>query len=100
MNTSFLHLLEHHRIISRSPHPLIPFLIALSFFLLSFIPSLILKPIFTIGIFSLLFAIIHGIAYHLLKKKHKVNKANFPSSRFGSHPKLKKFIEREKDIQQ
>ena len=66
---SFLHRLERHHLISRKPHPLIPFLIALAFLIPSFIPSPLASAAFLLFVLSLFFAIMHLIAVKALNRK-------------------------------
>ncbi len=68
----YLKKLEKRKIISKKPNPLIPFIIAIFFIILTIISQSINKLISNISlvlfIFTIIFAIIHLIIVKILKK--------------------------------
>ena len=66
----YLKKLEKRKIISRKPHPLVPFVLALIIYILAVISTNIIqelsKSLYYLAIFSLIFAIIHLILAYLL----------------------------------
>ena len=69
----YLKKLEKRKIISRKPHPLVPFVLALIIYILAVISTNIIqelsKSLYYLAIFSLIFAIIHLITVKILKSK-------------------------------
>jgi len=73
--TSYLKKLEKRRIISKKPHPSVPFILAIIILILgTYSQYLGLNPtlttlIYTFAIFTLIFAIIHLIVHVILTRK-------------------------------
>ncbi|MEK6935312.1 MAG: hypothetical protein AABW67_00835 [Nanoarchaeota archaeon] len=67
--TNWIKNLEKRKIISRKPHPIIPFILSFIALTLSIIvPSNLKRFIYIITIFSFVFSIIHLIIVRILEK--------------------------------
>jgi len=68
--TNWIKSLEKRKIISRKPHPIIPFILSFIALILSIIvPSNLKLFVYILTIFSFIFSIAHLIVVRILEKK-------------------------------